>query len=148
MEIRELLLPWMMITIASLCYPITINLDNDPNVFTLSEKQALFSYNVGRLLNYIYKSGYYCTLGEVYRSVEQAALDAKEGKGIKNSLHCKKLAVDLTLFKPGNPKPCGTEAYYAMGQYWKSLDVHNKWGGDFVKNGKAWPDTDHYEMHW
>lgn len=134
-----------------LCIPlhaIDINLDNDPNTYTLSEKQALFSYNVSRLLSYVYSKGYYCTVGEVYRTDEQAALYAKEGKGIKNSLHCKKLAIDITLFKPGSTAPCASCEYGQFGTYWKGLDSHNKWGGDFVKNGKKWPDSNHFEMHW
>ena len=125
---------------------IEVNIDNDQNTFILSEKQALFSYNVSRLIEYIYKSGYYCTFGEAYRTPEQAALDAKEGKGIKNSLHCKRLALDITLFKPGNVTPCTAQDYAQFGNYWKSLDKRNKWGGDFVKNGKKWPDNDHFEM--
>jgi len=127
---------------------ININLDNDPNVYTLSEKQALFSYNVSRLLAYIYQKGYYCTLGEVYRPPEMAALDAKKGIGIKNSLHTKKLAIDITLFKPGQASPCSPQEYEQFGMYWKGLDSHNKWGGDFIKNGKKWADSDHFEMHW
>jgi hypothetical protein len=127
---------------------IEINIDNDPTTYTLSEKQALFSYNASKLVSYIYQKGYYCTMGEVYRPTEQAALYAKEGKGIKNSLHCKKLAMDITLFKSGNSTPCTADHYAQFGTYWKSLDKHNKWGGDFVKNGKKWPDSDHFEMHW
>ena len=127
---------------------ININLDNDPNVYTLSEKQALFSYNVSRLVSYIYSKNYYCTIGEVYRPPEEAAANAKKGIGIKNSLHCKKLAIDITLFKPGNASPCSSQEYEQFGVYWKGLDSHNKWGGDFIKNGKKWVDCDHMEMHW
>jgi len=123
-----------------------INLDNKPK--TLSEEQGLFAYCVGQLLIHIHESGYYCTLGEAYRTPEQAAIYAKEGKGIVDSLHCKKLAIDLTLFRPGEAQPCEDSAYKAFGTYWKFLDSHNKWGGDFIKNGKPWPDNDHFEMHW
>jgi hypothetical protein len=143
---KRLLFFMTMPVLATQTCTININLDNDPNVFTLSEKQALFSYNTSKLVSYIYQRGYYCTLGEVYRTVEQAALYAKEGKGIKNSMHCKKLAVDITLFKPGNAKPCDVKDYAQFGAYWKSLDKRNKWGGDFIKNGKKWPDSDHFEM--
>lgn len=87
-------------------------------------------------------------MGEVYRPDEQAALYAKQGKGIKNSLHCKKLAIDITLFKPGTTSCCSSKQYEQFGMYWKGLDSHNKWGGDFVKNGKKWPDSNHFEMHW
>lgn len=125
-----------------------INLDNNPNKEILSEAQALFSYNVGRLLVHIYQEGYYCTIGEVYRTAEQAELYAKQGKGIKNSQHCKKLAIDLTIFRPGETQPCEAIVYRPFGVYWKFLDDRNKWGGDFVKNGKPWPDIYHFEMHY
>ena len=124
----------------------SINLDNNPNKELLSEAQCLFAYYVGQLLVHIYQQGYYCTIGEVYRTAEQAEIYAKEGKGIKNSKHCKKLAIDLTLFKPGSPTFCADDVYEEFGRYWKSLDKRNKWGGDFMKNGQKWPDIYHYEI--
>lgn len=139
---------WLLLVLCLNLGAIDINLDNDPNTYTLCEKQALFSYNVSKLVSYIYQKGYYCTLGEVYRPPEEAALNAKKGIGIKNSLHCKKLAIDITLFKPGKTSCCSFEQYEQFGIYWKGLDSHNKWGGDFVKNGKKWADCDHFEMHW
>ena len=60
--------------------------------------QAMFAQNVARLIEYIFKTGYYCTLGECWRSPEQAEIYVKQGKGIKNSLHCQRLAIDLNLF--------------------------------------------------
>jgi hypothetical protein len=125
---------------------MNINLDNNPKKETLSEAQCLFAYYVGQLLVHIYQEGYYCTIGEVYRTTEQAELYAKEGKGIINSKHCKKLAIDITLFMHGESNPCKDDAYKVFGSYWKSLDKRNKWGGDFIKNGKQWPDSYHFEM--
>lgn len=123
-----------------------INLDNNTNKELLSEAQCLFAYYVGQLLVNIYQQGYYCTIGEVYRTAEQAELYAAAGKGIKNSKHCKKLAIDLTIFRPGQTQPCEEIVYRTFGTYWKFLDKRNKWGGDFVKNGKPWPDMYHFEI--
>ena len=62
------------------------------------EHQQIFTTNVARLITYINQQGYKCTFGEVYRPTEMAQIYAKLGKGIINSNHCSKLAVDLNLF--------------------------------------------------
>ena len=54
---------------------------------TLLEQQQCFTRNVGLLIGYAYEHGYALTFGEAYRTPEQAALNAKSGKGITNSLH-------------------------------------------------------------
>lgn len=137
---------------------MNINLDNNPNKETLCEEQCFFAFNVALLIKFIYDHGHYCTFGEAYRTPEQAALYAKEDKGIVDSLHCKRLAIDLNLFKQTkmvvtceralkNAAVCTIEEYRPIGQYWKGLDSRNKWGGDFIKNGKPWPDIYHFEMH-
>jgi hypothetical protein len=65
---------------------------------TLREKQYKFSNMVARLLLKAEELGYTVSLGEAYRSREEAARLASLGKGIKTSLHCSRLAVDLNLF--------------------------------------------------
>lgn len=101
---------------------------------TLSSRQQIFAQNVGHLLEYIKCEGYECTLGEALRTPEMAELYAKQGKGIRNSLHCKRLAIDLNLFKDGVYLP-DTEDYRAFGEYWESLDPLNRWGGRFKDGG-------------
>jgi hypothetical protein len=65
----------------------------------LVEHQKQFSRMLGKLLVFITdKTKYSCTLGEVWRTEEQAALNAKKGVGIKNSLHCSRLAIDINFF--------------------------------------------------
>jgi hypothetical protein len=108
---------------------------------TLLDKQQVFSHNVGLLINYICFMGYTLTLGEVYRTPEQAKIYAKQGKGIIDSLHCKKLAVDLNLFKKGEYLP-KSEDYEFAGKYWEKLDSLNRWGGRWENN----PDGNHFEM--
>jgi hypothetical protein len=108
----------------------------------LQEKQVIFSGNVGALLDYIIKMGFRCTLGEAYRTAEQATLYAQQGKGIKNSLHCKRLAIDLNLFDRAGTYLKSKESYQLFGDYWKSLHPKNRWGGDFEKL----VDSNHFEM--
>ena len=107
----------------------------------LSQKQQLFSLNVSKLIAYIYERGYACTLGEAYRTPEQAAIYAKEGKGIVDSLHCQRLAIDLNLFKDGNYLT-DKDSYALFGSYWQMLCTSNKWGGAWVHL----VDSNHFEM--
>lgn len=108
---------------------------------TLNEKQWLFSRLIIRLIDYAHSAGYEIACGEFHRPPETAALYAKSGKGIANSLHCVKLAADLMLFKDG-VYLTRTEDYAALGAYWKSLHPSAAWGGDF----KARPDGGHYSI--
>ena len=107
----------------------------------LGEKQRRFVELVARLIEWSYASGYELTFGECYRTPEQAALNAKSGAGISNSLHTKRLAIDLNLFIDGVYQD-RSEDYRALGDYWKSLDPLCRWGGDF----KSRPDGNHFSM--
>lgn len=99
----------------------------------LSKQQTLFARDVSRLIDFIFSSGYSCTLGDAFRSEEQAKIYAKEGKGIINSLHCKRLAIDLNVFDPNGKYLSDTKDYERFGCFWESLDENNKWGGRFVR---------------
>ena len=107
---------------------------------TLGEKQRLFTRYVGLLIAYAYKQGYELTFGDAYRTPEQAAANAASGAGITNSLHTKRLAVDLNLFVKGQ-YITDSAAYKPLGDYWKQIDPLNRWGGDFKK-----PDGNHFSM--
>ena len=106
-----------------------------------SENQQIFAFNVARLILFIFQKGYTCTFGETYRTEEQAALNAKKGIGIKDSQHCKRLAVDLNLFSQQGKYERTSEAYEMFGEYWENLHDYNRWGGRFQK-----PDGNHFEM--
>jgi hypothetical protein len=108
---------------------------------TLGEKQRLFTINIGRLILWAYEQGYELTLSEAYRTPEQAELNAKAGKGIANSLHTQRLAVDLNLFRGGRWLQF-SEQHRPLGDYWKTLHPLNRWGGDF----RPRPDGNHYSM--
>jgi hypothetical protein len=107
----------------------------------LSQQQTIFAKNVAQLILFIEDSGKHCTFGEAYRSPEQAAIYAKEGKGIKNSLHCLRLAVDLNLFDSNFTYRIDAEFYMPVADYWKKLHVQNRAGIDFHK-----VDSNHFEM--
>lgn len=105
----------------------------------LSEAQQLFAQDVARLITQIYKQGYACTLGEAWRTKEQAEIYVKAGKGIIDSLHRKRLAIDINLFKDGVYLTDSNE-YLRFGSFWETLDAKNRWGGFFKK-----VDGNHFE---
>lgn len=107
----------------------------------LQQKQSIFAQNVARLITHIDGIGLTCTIGEVFRTPEQAQIYAKEGKGIKDSLHCKKLAIDLHLFSPNGVYLTDYLSYEPLGKYWESLHSSNRWGGTFKR-----VDSVHFEM--
>lgn len=107
---------------------------------TLGEKQRKFSELVAMLIVWAYANHYELTFGEAYRTPEQAALNAQKGSGISNSLHTKRLAIDMNLFINGVYQT-ESEAYRPLGEKWKSLDPDCAWGGDFKK-----PDGNHFSL--
>ena len=111
------------------------------DMMELWQKQATFAENASALIAYIRKQGFYCTFGDAFRSVEQAAVDAHEGIGIKNSLHCQRLAVDLNLFNAQGHYLSNNNDYKIFGDFWKTLNPANRWGGDFTRG-----DGNHFEM--
>lgn len=97
---------------------------------TLREKQSLFVLLIGKFIDHAYALGYELTFGETYRTPAQAIAMAKAGKGIRNSLHVNRLAVDFNLFKDGHYCPY-TEQWRPLGEYWESLHELARWGGRF-----------------
>lgn len=106
----------------------------------LREKQSIFVALVASLIFEAHKAGYELTFGEAYRSPEEAERLAKLGKGIANSLHTQRLAIDLHLFKDGKYLS-STEAHRPLGEWWEKSHPACRWGG-FFKRG----DGNHYEM--
>lgn len=82
--------------------------------------------------------GYQVTLGECYRPDFVAEIYAKQGKGIKNSLHTLRLAIDLNLFKDGKFLT-SVEDYKEAGEHWESMA--GAWGGRFTP-----PDANHFSL--
>ena len=112
---------------------------------TLSEKQRLFMQLLGQFLVWIYKAGYTVTGGELERSQAQADANAASGAGISNSLHLKRLAIDLNLFLLNDGKweyQQLSEAYQPLGEKWESMHELCRWGGRF----HAHPDGNHFSL--
>ncbi|EMD0829337.1 M15 family metallopeptidase [Morganella morganii] len=105
---------------------------------TLSEKQSLFTVMIAQMILWANDHGYRLTFGEAYRTPEQAKLNEKSGKGISNSLHTQRLAVDFYLFINGQYKT-DTPSYLPLGEYWESIG--GTWGGRFSR-----PDGNHFSL--
>ena len=105
---------------------------------SLREKQSRFAGMVARLIIRAGELGYEVTLGEAYRTPEQAAANAAKGTGIAQSLHCDRLAIDLHLFLNGTYLTA-TEAHRPLGEWWESIG--GSWGGRFSR-----PDGNHYSL--
>lgn len=128
---------------------------------TLGQKQREFSLMLAALITYAYHEGYEISMGEVFRSDEQAEINSLgfsgreklatmienvfstlarklrnngKGGGIPNSAHGNSLAADLRLFKDG-VYLTNSEDYRFLGDKWKSLHRLNRWGGDFPGDG-------------
>lgn len=129
---------------------------------TLGEKQQLFMRLLPKLIGRALVLGFQIRGGELLRFEEQARWNATHcracrrheidhgplGKirhkfvaiGIVKSLHRLKLAIDLILFRNG--QPCwDTEDYKQLGEYWKSLHPLCRWGGDHRN-----PDGGHFSI--
>lgn len=112
----------------------------------LIELQNKFALMTAQLINKANELGYQVSLGEAYRTPEQAALNAKNGKGIKKSLHTDRLAIDINLFKNGQYLALADD-HRPLGEWWESLDVNCRWGGNFKDSqGNPKPDGNHYSM--
>lgn len=100
----------------------------------LRDKQVVFAWAVSKLIQKSFDIGYEPVLGETYRHPKTAEYMAASGKGIKNSLHTKCLAIDLPLFKEG-VYLTSTESYRPLGEWWEKFGKENDlvlcWGGRF-----------------
>lgn len=108
---------------------------------SIVQQQTTFSLNVSKLIAHIYEQGYAVTFGDAYRSQEQANIDAAKGIGIKNSLHCQRLAIDLNLFKD-DIYITDPASYKQFATYWESLNSANRSGINFPRG-----DANHFQMN-
>ncbi len=98
---------------------------------SLNQKQARFTYKIAQLIVWAKEELGVGLIGaELFRTKEQAQIYADQGKGIKNSVHTKKLALDMFVFKNGKLS-WDTEDYRPIGEKWKTMDPDARWGGDF-----------------
>ena len=109
------------------------------------EKQSVFAVNIARLILFVDSHpGWALTHGDFARMDKTGHSD--------NSLHYLRLAADLNFFLLiPNPKIEGGMMWkwiktnhpywHVIGDYWKSLDPLNRWGGDFSER-----DYNHFSM--
>jgi hypothetical protein len=107
----------------------------------VSKLQEEFAQAAARLIQKAAELGYGVTLGEAWRTPQQAQWDADHGTGISHSLHTERLAIDLNFFKDGNLVTDGSKLR-DIGEWWKSLGSNYRWGGDFVHL----PDGNHFSI--
>jgi hypothetical protein len=107
----------------------------------LSQAQTCFAFNVSKLIQHIYETDHFCTLGEAFRTKEQAQIYAKQGLGILDSQHCKRLAIDLNLFDSEGNYITNPEQYQPYALFWQSLHPKNRAGYFFPLK-----DAVHFEM--
>lgn len=99
--------------------------------------QSVFAHRIAKLILRAEDIGYEVTLGEAWRSPEEAARLASIGLGIKRSLHCDRLAMDLNLFKNGIWLT-KSEDHRPIGLIWEAMsDAHAQcvWGGSWGSDG-------------
>ena len=107
------------------------------------QKQSDFCFFVMRFIVWLKAEGYQVTFGEAWRSIETCEAYVKEGKGIKESLHPERLAIDLNLFWNGKFLTTFSD-YEKCGEYWESLSTPEYkccWGGRFKR-----VDADHFSF--
>lgn len=108
----------------------------------LSDRQKIFSKNLAEFILWIYAQDCAVTFGEVWRSHEEAKLQAGKGAGIINSLHCDRLAADLNIFDEDGNFLITPYELSRFGNQWKRMHADNNWGGDFTTR----LDADHFSM--
>jgi len=106
----------------------------------MSKLQEEFAQSAAKLILKAAELGYDVTLGEAWRTPEQAQWNADHHIGVAHSLHMERLAIDLNLFKDG-VYITAPEAYLQLGDWWKSLGTEYRYGGDFKIR-----DYDHYSI--
>jgi len=121
--------------------------------------QQKFTKDIALLINRATELEVKLSFGEAYRTIDQQLLyyygmnvrtedkrlNLLSGKTRSKTLysnHMKRLAVDFNFFI--NNKLTYTDPLIEeLGQYWESLDKHNRWGGNF----KGFYDAPHFERN-
>ncbi len=111
-----------------------------------SDEQWLFLQDVAKLVNFAKSQGFKLTGGELQRPLELQQIYKERGSSkTLNSLHIKKLAIDLNVFLKVTPDNWAStyskKDVQPLGDFWEALDEKNKWGG----NWKTFKDVPHFE---
>lgn len=104
-------------------------------------EQAAFLKDVVKLLNKADELGFVVTGGELYRTPEQQKIYVDTGRSkTMNSNHLRRCAIDLNFFKNGT-LIYDIPMLKPLGEYWKSLNPKNDWGGFWL----SFKDVPHFE---
>ena len=97
---------------------------------SLNEKQVDFTRHMALFQVWCFENGYEIIEAEAFRPQWVADEYARRGKGIKGSVHVKKLARDL--FRVVDGAVSWNDGDYAeIGAEWKRRHPLARWGGDF-----------------
>jgi hypothetical protein len=99
----------------------------------LNAEQNAFLSDVAKLIEFILNTdnGMLITGGELFRTSEQEQLYVNEGRSnTMNSNHLRRLAIDLNFIQ-GGQIIYAKDILQKYGDYWKSLNPTNRWGGEF-----------------
>lgn len=108
---------------------------------TQVQEQAAFLKDVILLLQKADKLGFVVTGGELFRTPEQQQIYVKTGRSTTmNSNHLRRCAIDLNIFL-NDTLVYDVEILRPLGEYWKSLNPKNDWGGFW----KSFKDVPHFE---
>lgn len=124
---------------------------------SLSDRQKIFTRNIGKLIEFAYANGFELTFGEVYRTLEQQKIYFNSGRSkTMKSRHLDRLAVDFNIFKDGEMLFSGLKKYEfeyeiakPLGAFWEQLNSLNVWGSDWDRNFATidkFHDPYHFEM--
>lgn len=126
---------------------------------SLVTEQAEALLDICRLVQYATSLGLTVTAGEAERTKEQQEIYVKTGRS-KTMLsdHLRRLAWDFNFYKDGkyvcDKNNFTPEQQYEIlrpvGQFWESLHLKNRWGGNFDKDWDRkdpWVDLPHFERH-
>lgn len=113
----------------------------------LLQKQWRFASMVGQLLCYATANNIRVAGREWWRTAQQALWYFLRGCGIRNSVHCVGLALDLCVYSEDGKYLTDIEFYRALGEYWESLG--GSWGGRFKDSkGRPKPDAGHFSLEY
>jgi hypothetical protein len=111
----------------------------------LNAEQNAFLLDVAKLIEFIRNTddGMMVTGGELFRTAEQEQIYVDSGRShTMNSNHLRRLAIDLNFIQNGQIVS-DKSILQKYGDYWKSLNPLNRWGGEFT----TIYDPGHYERN-
>jgi peptidoglycan L-alanyl-D-glutamate endopeptidase CwlK len=107
-------------------------------------KQEEFTKDMLEFIKHCFDSGYTVTMGEVYRTADQQKIYYDTGRSkTMNSMHLKRSAMDLNIFKDGRLLVDKTELQ-DLGDSWEAMSSGNRWGGNWT----SFKDLPHFEKFW